>query len=165
MLRPIAQEEVPLRRAKRDLRVLVVEDNLVNQLVARGLVEVLGCDCTVAADGLTAVELLTTAHAFDLVLMDCQMPEMDGLEATRRVRAYEASSGTRTPIIALTANAMVGDRELCIEAGMDDFLSKPFQLTTSPAFSMSGGRARRLFLSLAPAMRPPPIVARIGGRR
>ena len=73
-------------------------------------------------------EFLSATHDFDAVLMDCQMPEMDGLEATRRARAHERASGSHVPIIALTANAMVGDREQCLDAGMDDFLSKPFQL-------------------------------------
>ena len=83
---------------------------------------------TVADNGLRALEFLSATHDFDAVLMDCQMPEMDGLEATRRARAHERASGSHVPIIALTANAMVGDREQCLDAGMDDFLSKPFQL-------------------------------------
>ena len=93
----------------------------------RGFLEAFGCRCTVVENGVDAVRLLAAAHAYDLVLMDCQMPEMDGLEATRRVRAYESTHGAHVPIVALTANAMVGDREACLAAGMDDFLSKPFQ--------------------------------------
>ena len=109
-------------------RVLLVEDNVINQEVARGMLEFLGCEIQIAANGRIAVELLSAAHSFDLVLMDCQMPEMDGLEATRQVRGLEQGGAVHTPIIALTANAMLGDREQCLAAGMDDFLSKPFQL-------------------------------------
>ena len=109
------------------LNVLIVEDNEVNQIVIRGFLSAFGCCCTVADNGADAVRLLTANHRFDLVLMDCQMPGMDGLEATRRVRAFEAKGNSRVPIVALTANAMVGDRDLCLAAGMDDFLSKPFR--------------------------------------
>lgn len=111
----------------RQLNVLVVEDNLVNQVVARGYLKMLGCACGVADNGLRAIEVLTAPHSYDLVLMDCQMPELDGLEATRRIRANEVYGKARIPIVALTANAMAGDREVCLAAGMDDFLSKPFQ--------------------------------------
>ena len=114
--------------ANRRRRVLLVEDNSVNQEVARSLLELLQCDCTIADNGARAVELLVDEHEFDVVLMDCQMPEMDGFEATRRVRTNEAQGGGHVPIVALTANAMVGDRELCLAAGMDDFLSKPFTM-------------------------------------
>ena len=112
----------------RQLKVLVVEDNPVNQLVACGFLEAIGCACTVASNGLSALEVLAAPHSFDMVLMDCQMPELDGIEATQRIRASEAAGATRIPIIALTANAMVGDRETCLAAGMDDFVSKPFRL-------------------------------------
>lgn len=111
----------------RQLNVLIVEDNPVNQVVARGYLKMLGCTCSVADNGLRAIEALTAPHSYDLVLMDCQMPELDGLEATRRIRANEVYGKARIPIIALTANAMAGDREVCLAAGMDDFLSKPFQ--------------------------------------
>jgi signal transduction histidine kinase/AmiR/NasT family two-component response regulator len=117
---------------ERKLRILVVEDNLINQEVVQALLETMDCECTIAVNGLQAVSLLTRPHQFDLVLMDCQMPELDGFEATRRVRDYEqkqpTTSALHTKIVALTANAMVGDREACLAAGMDDFLSKPFQL-------------------------------------
>ncbi len=111
------------------LQVLLVEDNLINQEVTLGMLELIGARASVADNGLRALELLTAPHEFDLVLMDCQMPEMDGLEATRRTRAFEAALGAHVPIVALTANAMVGDRDQCLAAGMDDFLSKPFQLS------------------------------------
>jgi two-component system, sensor histidine kinase len=110
------------------LHVLLVEDNLINQEVALGMLELLGARTSVADNGQQALEMLSLPHEYDLVLMDCQMPEMDGLEATRRTRAHERASGSHVPIVALTANAMVGDREQCLQAGMDDFLSKPFQL-------------------------------------
>jgi two-component system, sensor histidine kinase len=112
----------------RKLRILLVEDNPINQEVASALLETLHCECTIADNGRLALAALAESGDFDLVLMDCQMPEMDGFEATKRIRADECESGGHIPIIALTANAMAGDRELCLAAGMDDFLSKPFQL-------------------------------------
>jgi two-component system, sensor histidine kinase len=112
----------------RKLRVLLVEDNVINQQVAMLLLETINCECELADNGKVAVEMLLAPHTFDVVLMDCQMPEMDGFQATRAVRVHEQTTGTHLPIIALTANAMTGDRELCLEAGMNDFLSKPFQL-------------------------------------
>jgi len=112
------------------LRVLLVEDNLVNQEVARATLELLGCKVRVADGGSQAVAA-TQTESFDIVLMDCQMPEVDGYEATRRIRLLEAAQSAReriekrVPIVALTANAMRGDREECLAAGMDDYLSKP----------------------------------------
>jgi len=108
-------------------RVLVVEDNPVNQRVAKLLLEKLGVDVHVAWNGGEAVDALGHRH-FDAILMDCQMPEMDGYEATRRIRAQEPPS-RRIPIIAMTANAMKGDRERCLDAGMDDYVSKPVSQT------------------------------------
>ncbi len=109
-------------------RLLLVEDNFINQEVVVALLELLHCQCTVAGNGQLAVQLLRTTTHFDLVLMDCQMPVMDGFEATRQIRVSETGSARHIPIVALTANAMVGDREVCLACGMDDFLSKPFQL-------------------------------------
>jgi len=112
------------------LRVLLVEDNSVNLLVAQRLLQVLGCEVVTATQGEQALEALHT-QAFDLVLMDCQMPVVDGYEATRRWRAHEATLGVaRLPIVAMTANAMAGDRERCLQAGMDDYLSKPINRET-----------------------------------
>ena len=114
--------------AERRQHVLLVEDNPVNQQVAAGLLELIGCDCSIADNGRIAVDMLSQAHAYDIVLMDCQMPVMDGFEATHRVREFERELGRHTPIVALTANAMPGDREMCLASGMDDFMSKPFQM-------------------------------------
>lgn len=106
------------------LRVLVVEDNPVNQLVATGILESRGYAVDVASDGLEAVERLRGRHGYAAVLMDCRMPRMDGFEATRTHRRNEPS-GERVPIIAMTASALEGERERCLAAGMDDFLTKP----------------------------------------
>jgi PAS domain S-box-containing protein len=105
-------------------RVLVAEDNTTNQVVAFGMLRKLGYEnVTLAGDGVQACEM-GLGNAFDLILMDCQMPEMDGYEATRRLRA----AGCTAAIIAMTANAIKGDRERCLEAGMNDYLSKPIDL-------------------------------------
>jgi len=106
------------------LRILLVEDNPVNQMLAMSMLQKLGAKADLAADGQEALDRVRQG-AYDLVLMDMQMPRMDGLSATRAIRAL---AGIRQPrIIALTANAMDGDREACISAGMNDFLTKPFQ--------------------------------------
>ncbi|NYG07092.1 hypothetical protein BJ986_001579 [Phycicoccus badiiscoriae] len=106
-------------------RVLVVEDNEVNQLVAVGILESLGYAVDVAENGLAGYYSFQSADgAYDAVLMDCQMPQMDGYDATRMIRSFEDDQ-YRTPIIAMTAAAIAGERERCIESGMDDFLTKP----------------------------------------
>jgi two-component system sensor histidine kinase/response regulator len=107
-------------------KILLVEDNPVNREVAVGMLESLGCSAHAAENGWVALQAVNN-DAFDAVLMDCQMPVMDGLTAAAELRRREQNSGgARLPIIALTANAMEGDRERCLAAGMDDFLSKPF---------------------------------------
>jgi CheY-like chemotaxis protein len=106
--------------------VLLVEDNPVNQRLAERLLSRAGCVVTLAENGLQALDRWSAAR-FDLVLMDCNMPELDGLEATRRIRAMEGAQRARTPIIALTADAMESDREACLLSGMDDYLSKPIR--------------------------------------
>lgn len=107
--------------------VMVAEDNPVNQEVCREILEYLGCRVHMASNGREAVEELSRTR-YDLVFMDFQMPEMDGIEATRRIRALEQGTGLHTRIIALTARAMEGDREECLRHGMDDYLSKPFTM-------------------------------------
>jgi PAS domain S-box-containing protein len=108
-------------------RVLVAEDNPVNQKLIGYMLGNLGIECVVVSDGKTAFERLA-AESYDLVLMDCQMPEWDGLTATRAIRAREASEGRgRTPIVALSANAMAGYAETCAQAGMDGYLAKPLR--------------------------------------
>lgn len=106
-------------------RILLVEDNQTNQKVAGLMLRKLGCTVEVAEDGQTALDLLAS-NTFDLVLMDCQMPVMDGFEATRHIRqSSHERFNPQIPVIAMTANAMHGDRDRCLQAGMDDYLSKP----------------------------------------
>jgi CheY-like chemotaxis protein len=112
---------------KRKLRILVAEDNPVNQKVAQAMLKRMGLQADVVANGLEAVNALHTIP-YDLVLMDCQMPEMDGFEATRKIRRQGSKVlNPCIPIIAMTALAMQGDREKCILAGMNDFIAKPVQ--------------------------------------
>jgi CheY-like chemotaxis protein len=108
--------------------VLVAEDNPVNQIVAVRAVERCGCRAEVASDGRLALEALSRQH-FDAVLMDCQMPDIDGYEATIELRRRETGA-RRTPVIAMTAHAMSGDRDRCLQAGMDDYLTKPMRHAT-----------------------------------
>jgi PAS domain S-box-containing protein len=113
-----------------NFQVLVAEDNPMNQEMCKFMLEELGCRVEVVQNGARAVEAVKK-QLYDLVFMDCQMPEMDGYEATARIRYQESSGGTkggRLPIIALTAHAMQGDREKCLASGMDDYLAKPFNM-------------------------------------
>lgn len=109
------------------LNILVAEDNLVNQKLIKQVLHRFGYAADLAANGREALDAVAKKK-YDLVLMDCQMPQLDGYETTKRIRAGEAGDDSRTlPIVALTASAMVGDREQCIAAGMDDYLSKPIR--------------------------------------
>jgi signal transduction histidine kinase/CheY-like chemotaxis protein/predicted ATPase len=115
------------RRARSRYSILVAEDYALNQKLAMRLLERAGYSCDVVDDGQKVLDA-TREGGYDLVLIDCQMPIMDGFEATRAIRRREATGATRLPIIAMTANAMKGDRERCLEAGMDDYLSKPISV-------------------------------------
>jgi len=142
-----------LRETRRRLHILLAEDNPINQAVATRMIEKQGHTVVTAKDGKEALELLER-DSFDVVLMDVQMPIMDGLEATAQIRAREALTGAHQKIIALTAHAMKGDRERCLDAGMDDYLSKPLKsellfatidrmLPDSPAVPESAPQARQ----------------------
>jgi PAS domain S-box-containing protein len=132
----------PIRQMQ-PLKVLVAEDSLVNQKLAEGLLRKHGHTITVVNNGREAIAALIS-ESFDLVLMDVQMPEMDGLEATTTIRAREKQSGDHIPIIAMTAHAMEGDRERCLDAGMDDYVSKPI-------------RAKQLFDAIESVIGPSPV--------
>ena len=107
------------------LRILLAEDNLVNQKLATRLLEQMGYRIDLASNGIEACESVAR-QTYDVVLMDVQMPEMDGLEATRRI--IDEHPDTRPRIIAMTANAMQGDRDMCLNAGMDDYIAKPIRV-------------------------------------
>lgn len=121
---PIITQHIVNQIHRTEARILVAEDNVVNQQVAIHILQRAGFRCEVASNGLEAVEALRNLP-YDAVLMDCQMPEMDGFEATRAIRSGDREDNRHVPIIAMTANAMQGDRDRCIEAGMDDYISKP----------------------------------------
>jgi PAS domain S-box-containing protein len=140
---------LPAAAAERGRAVLVAEDNEINALLARALLTKLGHRPTVAVTGTDAIDSWLAAHAagepYDIVLMDVHMPEMDGLEAARRIRAIEQERGlARTPVIALTANASAEDREACLEAGMDGFLTKPLNRDELTETLATGGRSASL---------------------
>jgi len=121
---PSDRPELP--GAVRPLRILLAEDNPVNQKVAVRLLETQGHSVVPVSTGAELLEVFPRG-SFDLILMDVQMPVMNGYDATRAIRAREWSTGKHIPVIALTAHAMQGDRQICLDAGMDDYLSKPIQ--------------------------------------
>ena len=112
--------------ARHPLRILLAEDNVVNQKLALRLLQQMGYRADLASNGVEAIECVAR-QPYDVVLMDVQMPEMDGLEASRRITA-QWPVGARPRIVAMTANAMQGDREECLAAGMDDYLTKPIRV-------------------------------------
>jgi CheY-like chemotaxis protein len=124
---PVPATPTPTATAVSGLRVLLVEDNSVNQRLALALLQRDGHSVTVVDNGRAAIEALS-ATAFDAILMDVQMPEMSGLDATAEIRARERTTGGHVRIIAMTAHAMQGDRERCLAAGMDDYVTKPIRL-------------------------------------
>jgi CheY-like chemotaxis protein len=124
----LAEPEAPLTKKdakKKNLRILLAEDNRVNQKVAVKLLENLGYTASLASNGLEVLAALRQ-QPYDIIFMDCQMPEMDGYQATQEIRKLGISPTPR--VIAMTANALLGDRERCFEAGMDDYMSKPIRL-------------------------------------
>ena len=125
-MRRVSLDQVQEKR-ETALHILLAEDNTINQRVAVALLQKMGHSVVVAANGQKALQALAT-EAFNLVLMDVQMPEMDGFAATAAIRAQEQTAGDHIPIIAMTAHAMKGDRERCLNAGMDDYISKPINL-------------------------------------
>ena len=123
----LGTDDVITEKTQRSLRILLAEDGLVNQRVAIDMLNQRGHTVVVANNGVETLEALDKDDSFDLVLMDVQMPEMDGLEATREIRKREKESGGHIRIVAMTADVMKGDRELCIAAGMDGFVAKPLR--------------------------------------
>ncbi len=171
VLRTLGEPQEPTPRAPRrlvvpslDLRVLVVEDNPVNQLVATGLLEALGVEVDVADDGEAAIAALAGPdHGYALVLMDCRMPGIDGIDATRAIRGGEPR-GTRVPIIAMTASALEGERERCLAAGMDDFLTKPVDPTQLEEVVQRWTRRAGAVPAPRPSGPAPRVTARTGAR-
>ncbi|MBV5298827.1 MAG: response regulator [Rhodoferax sp.] len=141
-------------------RVLLVEDNQTNQLVAQAMLRRLGLQVELASDGAQALELVRQS-AFDLVLMDCQMPVMDGFDATRLIRRLPDAHAAQVPIVALTANAMPGDEQKCRDAGMDEFLAKPFTQAALRAMAARWLAASSAIASSSTAStpQPPPTAA------
>ena len=150
---PTNERIIPARMTTQQLqgRVLLAEDNLVNQEVALAMLQNMALGYETVGNGLDAIEILKK-QSFDVILMDCQMPQMDGFQATRAIRQEEKTSGKHQTIIALTANAVAGDRERCLDAGMDDYLSKPF--TQEQLFSMLSRWMKSIDMSITPKNTP-----------
>ena len=144
------------------LKVLLVEDNPINQKLALALLGLDGHAVTIAEDGEAGLSQWRMS-AFDLILMDVQMPILDGLEATRRIRQDEKHSGGRIPIVAMTANAMAGDRERCIEAGMDDYLAKPFRRSDLQEIIERAITAHRMSIGASDGAPPQPAADSMAG--
>lgn len=123
---PLITKHLIREDTKQKIRILVADDNVTNQKVALRMLEKLGYKADVAANGKEAVKSLEMVP-YNIVFMDIQMPEMDGFDATAAIREIEREKGIHTPIIAMTAHALKGDRERCLAAGMDDYISKPIQ--------------------------------------
>jgi two-component system sensor histidine kinase/response regulator len=151
---PSTDESAPVLEP---LRLLLVEDHPVNQKLAVAILSRAGHSVTVAANGVEGVERVRQG-GFDAVLMDVQMPVLDGLQATMRIRAEERATGRHVPIVAMTANAMVGDRERCLEAGMDDYVAKPFRRP-----ELFRALARAMGHSVGPGQARPSAAARSAG--
>jgi len=115
-----------IHKELKDVRILLVEDNLINQKITHLTLKPLVHTIDTASNGKEALDKFGTS-SYDLILMDIQMPVMSGIVAAEKIRALESTTNTHVPIIAITANAMLGDREKCISAGIDDYISKPFQ--------------------------------------
>lgn len=141
------QPQLPIHSSNRNIQILLAEDNAVNQKLAVKLLEKRGHRVVVAENGREAIRAMKR-HEFDIILMDVQMPEMDGFETTQTIRKCEQETGDRIPIIAMTAHAMKGDRERCLEAGMDGYLSKPLQ--PSELFETIEGFASRSLIEKEP---------------
>jgi two-component system, sensor histidine kinase and response regulator len=157
---------LPTDLPERRLRLLLAEDNAVNQRLAATLLERRGHKVTIANNGREALDALA-ARSFDVVLMDVQMPEMGGFEATRVIRERERATGAHLPIIAMTAHAMKGDRERCLEAGMDEYLTKPLdsrQLCMLVEHMAAGQPPVEPELPPAPGVSDR-VLARVGGDR
>jgi two-component system sensor histidine kinase/response regulator len=160
-----APESAEASETGRSLRILLAEDNVINQKLASRILDNRGHSVTIARNGREVLAALAQ-ESFDVVLMDVQMPEMDGLEATAQLRKRELASGGHTPIVAMTAHAMKGDRERCIHAGMDEYISKPvrpaelFAAIEKVTFSGSGNKAREEQL-----VHWADVLERIGGDR
>jgi len=153
---PVVVTRHSLNEAHQSLRILVAEDNAVNRQLVTALLSKRGHTIVSVVNGREAVAAVTNG-AFDIVLMDVQMPEMDGLEATTAIRKLEAVTGAHVPIIALTAHAMKGDREICVAAGMDEYLSKP--LNPKQLFALIESLTGTLSTTTDGAFPPPAAVA------
>ncbi len=161
---PLPAETPDARRQSLEgARILLAEDNEVNQMVASEILERAGCQCTTVNNGRDAMTEAISGQ-YDVVLMDCQMPLMDGFEATRAIRAHESisagdASSRRVPVIALTANAVKGDRELCLQAGMDGYLTKPINPPEMLSVIASHLPERRPDVATRPQAQPSAAVA------